>query len=115
MRKNRKKKKRNGKKGEKRKEMGKKGEKRKNGEKKKKWRKKKAEKAAMRCRRLWEQMDRGEQPMGSDRVRFPPISPLWGGKGGGGTDPIFVSLRRIRIECEVGWGLLSLLICRLVR
>lgn len=95
--------------------MGKKGEKRKNGEKKKKWRKKKAEKAAMRCRRLWEQMDRGEQPMGSDRVRFPPISPLWGGKGGGGTDPIFVSLRRIRIECEVGWGLLSLLICRLVR
>lgn len=105
------------KKGEKKKRNGKKGGKKKKWGKKEKMEEKKKLKmrTAMRCRRLWEQMDRGEQPMGSDRVRFPPISPLWGGKGGGGTDPIFVSLRRIRIECEVGWGLLSLLICRLVR
>ena len=74
------------------------------GKKKKKWRKKKAEKAAMRCRRLWEQMD----PESSrwDRIEFgsPPYPHFGGGRGGAALTPYLCLLEGSALSARWAGG-----------
>lgn len=104
MRKNRKKRKEMGKKGKKEKKWEKRGKKEKMGKKKKKWRKKKAEKAAMRCRRLWEQMD----PESSrwDRIEFgsPRYPHFGGGRGGAALTPYLCLLEGSALSARWAGG-----------